>query len=251
MWGRGQREDSATCSALCRLSITSLTTHKQIGPFWCWFPGGWVCVHSRTLWISPMSSPVRLGVSPTTTTSTEFYSQRFWGFFFPPRWNSGLCGLSHSPVVPLGLSIHTWYCLVHQPPPPSIDQLPPPPPWSSSHCLDASPLYPGCPSPPLLLVWMNQSVSSLTPWLLDFHTVKFSGSSGYFLFLICCPSFRCARRQSVSTYASFWPEVPFFFLLMRTFKIYSTSYFQICSAVLLTIVTMLYTISPWLIHLLT
>ena len=29
-----------------------------------------------------------------------------------------------------------------------------------------SPLCPSCPSPPLLLVWMN--VSSLTPWLLDF-----------------------------------------------------------------------------------
>ena len=28
---------------------------------------------------------------------------------------------------------------------------------------------PNCPSPPLLQVWMN--VSSLTPWLSDFHTV--------------------------------------------------------------------------------
>ena len=36
--------------------------------------------------------------------------------------------------------------------------------------------------------------------LWDFHTVRFSGSSGYFLFLICCcPSFACARRHSVST----------------------------------------------------
>ena len=34
---------------------------------------------------------------------------------------------------------------------------------------------------PLLLVWMN--VSSLTPWLLEFHTVLFSGTSGCFLFL--------------------------------------------------------------------
>ena len=30
----------------------------------------------------------------------------------------------------------------------------------------------------LLSVWMN--VSSLTPWLPDFHTVRFSGSSGCF-----------------------------------------------------------------------
>ena len=33
---------------------------------------------------------------------------------------------------------------------------------------------------PLLQVWMN--VSSLTPWLSDYHRVPFSGSSGYILF---------------------------------------------------------------------
>ena len=43
-------------------------------------------------------------------------------------------------------------------------------------CRESS--LPCCPSSPLLQVWMN--VSSLTPWLLDFHTVQFSGSSGYF-----------------------------------------------------------------------
>ena len=32
---------------------------------------------------------------------------------------------------------------------------------------------------PLLPIWMN--VSSVTPWLLDFHTVQLSGSSGFFL----------------------------------------------------------------------
>ena len=43
------------------------------------------------------------------------------------------------------------------------------------------PLHPGCPSSPLLPVWMN--VCSLNPWLSDFHTVQFSGSSGcFFLF---------------------------------------------------------------------
>ena len=36
-------------------------------------------------------------------------------------------------------------------------------------CCDSS--LPGCPSPPFLLVWV--SVSSLSPWLLDFHTVRF------------------------------------------------------------------------------
>ena len=41
MWGRGRRENNPTCSTLCWLSVTSAVTHKQIGPFWCWFPGGW------------------------------------------------------------------------------------------------------------------------------------------------------------------------------------------------------------------
>ena len=49
---------------------------------------------------------------------------------------------------------------------------------SMNHHLATSPLCPSCLSPPLLLVWMN--VSSLTPWLLDFHTVWLSGSSVYF-----------------------------------------------------------------------
>ena len=64
---------------------------------------------------------------------------------------------------------------------------------------NASPVRPSYLSPPLLPVWMN--VSFLSPWLLDFLAVRFSVSSGCFLFLNC-PSFGCARRHSVSTYAS-------------------------------------------------
>ena len=76
--GEGPRGNSAACSALSPLSVTSPTTHKQIWHFWCWFPGAWFCVHSRTLWVSPMNSPVSLGVSPaTSTTATGFYCQRF------------------------------------------------------------------------------------------------------------------------------------------------------------------------------
>ena len=62
-------------------------------------------------------------------------------------------------------------------------------------CCESSP--PGCPSPPLLLVWMN--VSSLTPWLSDFHTVLFSISSGCFLFLNMLLSFfwLCWEAQCV------------------------------------------------------
>ena len=82
-----------------------LTAHKQIGPLWCGFLGGWACVHSRTLRVSPTNSLVRLGVSPTATIPIGFYSQRFGAFLFL-CWNPGLCILSHSPVVPSSLSAH-------------------------------------------------------------------------------------------------------------------------------------------------
>ena len=35
-------------------------------------PGRCVCVHSRTLWVSPTNSPVRLGVSAATTPTGFF-----------------------------------------------------------------------------------------------------------------------------------------------------------------------------------
>ena len=70
---------------------------------------------------------------------------------------------------------------------------------SSSHNLAVSPLCLAARLHPSY--WLD--VSSLTPWLSDLHTVRFSVSSGCFLFLNChCPSFGCARRHSVSTYAS-------------------------------------------------
>ena len=130
---------------------------------------------------------------------------------FPCTGALGLRGLFHSPFVPPSLSAHKCGTPGRQPPPPGICQLllagqlqPCPPRYTicclagsaSHHLAESSP--PSCVSPPLLRVWMN--VPSLTPWLLDFHTVRFSVSSGCFLFLnCCCPSFGCARRHSVST----------------------------------------------------
>ena len=70
-----------------------------------------------------------------------------------------------------------------------VCQPPPGPPWSSSCCLAASALHPGCRSPPLLPVWVN--VSSLTPWLSDFYTVQFSGN---FLFLNLLSFFRLCKE---------------------------------------------------------
>ena len=67
---------------LCQISVTPSATHNQIGPLWCWFPSGWACAHSRPLWVSPTTSPVRLGVSPAATpTPTGVFTQRFEALF--------------------------------------------------------------------------------------------------------------------------------------------------------------------------
>ena len=176
MWGRGPRGNSATCSSLCQFSVTFPTTHNQIGPFWCWFPSGWTCVCSRTLWVSLKNSPVRLGVSPTAaSTPTGVFNQRFEASF--PHAGTLGCMVCLAPQLLLPV-----YLLANVGPP-------------------SLPALPSCPSPPLLLVWMN--LSSLTPQWLEFHTVRLSGISGCFCFLICCClSFGCARRHSVSTYTS-------------------------------------------------
>ena len=190
MWGRSPRGSNGVCSTLCWFSVTPSTTHNQIGPFWCCFLSGWVCVHSRTLWVSPTSSPVRLGVSPAaTSTPHRCFQSVVWGFI-SPRWNSGLCGLLPGPPAAPCQPAAALPTPLHNLPPHWLRQPPP--------CRESSP--PGCLSLPLLPVWMN--VSSLSPWLSDFHTVQFSVSSGCFFFLNCCPSFDCVRRDTVSTYTS-------------------------------------------------
>ena len=127
------------------------------------------------------NSPVGLGVSPTASNPTNFFSQRFWGFI-SLRWNPGLCGLSRSPFVLLGLSSHKCGTTSHH------LTCPGPPTTTLLHALSApaSHLCPSFLSPPLLPVWMSVS---LTPWLLDFCTVWSSGSSGCLLFLNLLLSF--------------------------------------------------------------
>ena len=83
LWGRGPRGNDATCSALCWLSVTSPATHNQIGPFWCCFLSGWVCVRSRPLWVSPTTSPVRLGVSVLPPQPPRVFSIRGLRLYFP------------------------------------------------------------------------------------------------------------------------------------------------------------------------
>ena len=173
---------------------------------------------------------MRLGISPADrSTPTGVFNQRFEALFpgagalgcavcfttplfLPVKLcvSVGLRGLLSSPTIPPGLFMcecgvagSASCCTVCPVQQSAII-------GSASHSPAASPLCPGCLCLPLLLVWTN--VSSLSLWLLDFHTVLFSVSYGCFLFLnCCCPSFGCARRHSVSTYAS---------ILVRTPKIF-------------------------------
>ena len=80
--GEGPIGSNGACSTLCWFSVTPSATHKQSGPFWCWFLSGWVCVSSRPLWVSPKNSPVRLGVSPASAaTLTGVFNQWFEALF--------------------------------------------------------------------------------------------------------------------------------------------------------------------------
>ena len=75
--GEGPRGSNGACSTLHRSSALPSATHNQTGPLWCWFPSGWARAHSRPLWVSPTTSPVRLGVSPAAApTPTGSFNQR-------------------------------------------------------------------------------------------------------------------------------------------------------------------------------
>ena len=157
-------------------------------PQWRWallvpLPSVWVCVCSRTLWVSPTNSPVRPEFLPLLPQPPQVFSISGLRLYFPV--------LAPWIVCVTGSASCSLACPAPHLPPHWVLQPP--------LCRESSP--PSCASPPLLLGWV--SVSSLTPWLSDFHTVRFSVSSGCFMFLnCCCPAFGCLRRHSVSTYTS-------------------------------------------------
>ena len=184
--GEGPRGSNATRSTLHQVSATPSASHNQIGPLWCWFPSGWACAHSRPLWVSPTTSPVRLGVSPAAPpTPTGVFNQRSEALFphagalgymvcFAPcrssgsicarmwgrrvcQWSDCLPRLSHSPPVSVlpGQRESSLPRLPVSAPPTGLDE-----------CLFCFSL------------------------VLDPLAIRFSVSSG------------CARRRSVSTYAS-------------------------------------------------
>ena len=103
--GEGLRGSNGARSTLHRSPIFHSATHNQAGPLWCWFPSGWACAHSRPLWVSPTTSPVRLGVSPAAApTPTGVFNQRSEALF--PRAGVLGCAVCFAPRLLSGLSVH-------------------------------------------------------------------------------------------------------------------------------------------------
>ena len=199
--GEGPRGSNGTRSTLHRIAVTRCATHNQTGPLWCWFLSGWACAHSRPLWVSPTTSPVRLESLLLLPQPPRAFSIRGLRLYFPElepwvAWSASLpticlvylCTnvgpwgatrrsafpvLRHSESGPLGLSVRECGATGSAsgrtacPISPTLLQ-------SGSCHGHLSPLRSVCPSPPLLPVWMN--VYFLFPWcrtslLFDFLSV--------------------------------------------------------------------------------
>ena len=121
--------------------------------------------------------------------SAESFTARGFEVFISPCCNSGLCDLSHSPVTPPSLS--AYKCETSR---------------STSSHLATCPLHPCFPSPTLLpsldeCLFFNSLV-------VDFHTVRVSGSSGCFLFLNWLLSFYwlCKEKKAYLPIPPCWLE---------------------------------------------
>ena len=121
--GAGPRGSNGACFTLLRISIFHSATHNQTGPLWCWFPSKWACAHSRPLWVSPTTSPVRLGVSPAAApTPRGTFSQGFEALF--PGAGALGCTVCFSARRSSSLSVgecgaarcYPPLCLPHSPP---------------------------------------------------------------------------------------------------------------------------------------
>ena len=173
MWGRGARGNTAACLALGQLSVTSPATHKQLGHSGADSQvGGFVYI------LGPCGS-----LQSSLPGGWEFllllqppqvFTARGFEALFLRNGTLG-CTVCFAPqlFLPVYLHVNVGSLVVTLPS------------QSCSHCLARHHLHPGCLSLPFLPVWMN--ISSLTP--SDFHTVRFSGTSGYFLFLNLLLSF--------------------------------------------------------------
>ena len=104
--GEGLRGSNGarSSSTLCRISVTPSATHNQTGPLWCCFLSGWACACSRPLWVSPTTSPVRLGVSPDAApTPRDVFTQGLRLYF--PTLEPWVTWSALLPAVHPGLSM--------------------------------------------------------------------------------------------------------------------------------------------------
>ena len=161
---------------------------------------------------------MRLAVSLTAETPQVFIA---WSFevISSWHWNPGLHCLSHSP----GLLLVYLHENVGSPSPLATAS----PSWSTSFHL-ASILSALTAHLLLLPVWMN--VPSLTPWLSNFHTLQFSGSSGCSMFLNWLLSFFWLCKEAKHIYqclhlhqnSKFLLFIVLFLFLMKIGRVYIT-----------------------------
>ena len=121
--GEGPRGSNGSRSTLHGTPNFHSATHNQTGPLWHWPPSGWACARSRPLWVSPTTSPVRLGVFPAATaTHTGVFNQRLEALF--PRAGALGCVVCFAPCCLSGLSVrecgaagcYPLLCLPRSPP---------------------------------------------------------------------------------------------------------------------------------------
>ena len=134
--GEVPRGSNGARFTLLRTPIFHSTTHNQTGPLWCWFPSEWACAHSRPLWVSPTTSPVRLGVSPAAPQPPRAFSIRGLRLYFPELepWVAQSASLPAVCPVYLCTNVGPWGLLVVRLPAPF---------QSRSRHSHASPLCPG------------------------------------------------------------------------------------------------------------
>ena len=138
-------------------------------------------------------------VSSSSPTPTAFYSQMLWGIYLLGNGNLG-CVVWPGAGMAQSQGIHPDFYLPHVHVGPPVPIPPLPQPLHATLCLLTS--LP-CLSISALPTHLDEC-GFLNPWLWDFYTAWFSDSSGCYLFwdLVVIPFCGCARRWSVSTYAS-------------------------------------------------
>ena len=220
--GEGLRGSNGAHPTLHRISVFHSATHNQTGPLRCWFRSGWACACHRPLWVSPMTSPVRLGVSPAAAQPPRAFSIKGLRLYFPALepWVTQSASL---PAFCLSLSVRKCGASGCYPP---LCLPRSPPLWvrpSRFICANVGPQGLLVVRLPALFVPHSTSLSPATatrvlsapPTGLDECLFFISLVSDFLVFRFSVSS-GCARRHSVSTYAAIL-VLPLFFQISFPF----------------------------------